>query len=59
MNRKALRYWFEKEEIKYEETVDSFVLYTRGLSNDTLGEISACNGRLIIGDNLCKVVSCE
>lgn len=48
MNRKALEYWFSEEvEYPYSEIDSGFVLHTEELSPDTLGEIKACDGKVV------------
>lgn len=52
MNREALRYKLEEKGVEYDEVIGGFWVYNMTLDNDLLGEINACDGAIITGNEM-------
>lgn len=55
MNRDALSSWFKQEGIWHEKDQDGFIIHCNELSNKTIREIGACNGKLKFGAEIMVV----
>ena len=52
MNREALQHWFSEEvDYPYSEIESGFVLHTGELKPDTLGEIRACEAKVVAAES--------